>query len=162
MRWRGKEARPRGEDWGPPQGVVGSGSAPDEATQSHSPAARRPPRPGDGPGARGGCGGPSAAETPALASTPPASASVYLRRPPSARTRPLLTSPRGLGWRQEQGVEIPPPSALRTRRSIKYNPHTQEPGAGAGTAHAPGHFPAPPGALNSCTPEGCRLQCARG
>lgn len=114
VRWRRKEARPRGKDWGPPQGVVGSSSAPGKATQSHSPAARRPPRPGDGPGARGGCGGPSAVGTPALASIPAAPASVCLRRPPSARTRPLLTSPRGLGSRQGQGVEqTSNPSAVR-------------------------------------------------
>lgn len=120
-RWRGKWARPRGRDRGPPQGLVGSSPAPGEAPQSHSPAARRPPRPGDGPGARGGCGGPSAAGTPALALTSAASAPVCVRRPPSARTRPLLRSPRGLGSRQGQKVNrprIPPPSVPRTRRAM--------------------------------------------
>ena len=83
---------------------MGSGPAPGKATQSHSPAARRPPRPSDGPEARGGSAGPSAADTPALAPTPAASASLSLCRPPSARTRPQLTSPRGLGSRQGQGM----------------------------------------------------------
>lgn len=109
-----------GRDPDPPQGLVGSSPTPGKATQPHSPAARRPPRPGDGPGARGGCGCPSAAETTALASTPAASASACLRRPPSARTRPLLRSPRGLGSRQGQDVEPvlnPSAAALRTRRA---------------------------------------------
>lgn len=123
---------------------MGSGPAPGKATKSHSPAARRPPRPSDGPGARGGCGGPSVADTPALASTVAASASLSLYRSPTARSRPLLTSPRGFGSRQGTGrnqPQIPPPFALRTRCASPPQLTYGEPGAAAGTAHAQDHYP---------------------
>ena len=143
--WRGKGTQPRGRDWGTPQGLVGSGPTPGKATKSHSPAARRPPRPSDGPGARGGCGGPSAADNPALVSTLAASASLSLCRSPTARTRPLLTSPRGFGSRQGKGWnqhQIPPPFALRTRCASPSQLTHGEPGAAVGTAHAQDHYPA--------------------
>lgn len=142
---------------------MGSGPAPGKATKSHSPAARRPPRPSDGPGARGGCGGPSAADTPALASTLAASASLSLYRSPTARSRPLLTSPRGFGSRQGTGwnqPQIPPPFALRTRCASPPQLTHGKPGAAAGTAHAQDHYPPPSGTLNAFAAASWS-QCAR-
>ncbi|DAA19768.1 TPA: potassium voltage-gated channel, shaker-related subfamily, member 7-like [Bos taurus] len=143
---RGKDrGRPRGKDRGSPQGLVGSGPAPGKATQSHSPAARRPPRPSDGPEARGGSGGPSAADTPALAPTPAASASLSLCRPPSARTRPQLTSPRGLGSRQGQGVGTASnPSAVRKAHALRQSITTHSQGPWGRRRHCARAKPLPP------------------
>lgn len=137
----GEEARPRGK--GPAAGTLGVAAPhPGKAPQTHSPAARRPPRPGDGPGARGG---PSAIGTIAPASTPAASASGCLRRPPSARTRPLLRSPRGLGSRRRRmwgRPRIPPPPPCARAAPGASYPHAPGSGSAAGTAQARGLGPA--------------------